>query len=385
MMRRTSTRRFRASLAVVRAAVQSNEADTARGRGKWRRLAVLVLVALAAGLGWWAGQVALTDSTAEPDAPAPAVTAAVVEATVGQTLSLSVTLTQPVASIAANLLPGVVTTVNEAAPYGSGDTVYAVDGIPVRVVSGVRPFYRDLARDASGPDVLSLNNALAGLDYLTGPPPDEFTFATESAVEDWQRDLGMPVTGRVLRGELIAVPTLPAALRLGEAIRLGALVSGGEDAVLGATGEQRFALVVSPDQARLVPSDATVRVRYQESSWAAVISSTAVNAENNTEMTLTAPDGGPVCGADCASLPGDEQLTLPGEVVVVPEVTGPAVPATAVRTGIDGATYVRLQDGTEVSVSVVASGQGLVIVDGLEEGQQVLVSGEPAAAPDGGP
>lgn len=385
-MRRTCIHRFPASLAVVRAAVQSNKTDNAAGRGRWRRrLAVLVLVVLAVGAGWWAGQVTLTDSTAEQDSPAAPVIATVVEATVGQTLSLSVTLTQPVASIAANLLPGVVTTVSEAATFGSGDTVYAVDGTPVRVVSGVRPFYRDLAREASGPDVLSLNTVLVGLDYLTGPPTAEFTFVSEGAVEDWQRDLGIPVTGRVLRGELIAVPALPAALRLGEAIRRGALVSGGEDAVLGATGEQRFALVVSPDQARLIPSDATVRVRYQGFSWGAVIASTTVNTENNTEMTLAAPDGGLVCGADCVSLPGDEQLTLPGEVIVVPEVTGPAVPAAAVRTGTDGATYVRRQDGTEVSVSVIASGQGLVIVDGLEEGQPVLVSGEPDAAPDGGP
>lgn len=109
-----------------------------------------------------------------------------------------------------------------------------------------------------------------------------------------------------------------------------------------------------------------------------------MNAENNTEMTLAAPDGGPVCGADCATLPGDEQLTLPSEVIVVPEVTGASVPAASVRTGTDGATYVRLADGTQIAVTVVASGQGVAIVDGIDLGDVVLVSGEPATASDGG-
>lgn len=359
--------------------------DVAVGDRRWRRrLGVLLVVAVALGVGWWAGRVALTGSTATRDAPAPAVTAEVVEATVGQSLSLSVTLTQPVSPIAANLLPGVVTRVRQADSFESGDVVYAVDDVPVRVVTGAQPFYRDLSRGASGPDVLSLNTALVALGYSTGPPSEEFTATTEGGVADWQRALSVAPTGRVLRGELIAVPALPAALRLGEGIRLGAVVNGGEDAVLGRTGEQRFALVVSPDQARLIPSDAAVRVRYSEKVWDAVITATAVNAENNTEMSLAAPGGGPVCGEDCASLPGDEQLTLPSDVIIVPEVTGPAVPAAAVRTDTDGSTYVRLEDGSRAMVSVVASGQGVVIVDGLRSGATVLVSGEPAAASGGG-
>lgn len=199
---------------------------------------------VAVGVGWWAGRVALTGSTSVQDAPAQPETATVVEATVGQTISLSTTLTQPVAPIAANLLAGVVTEVDTTGSYASGDTVYAVDDLPVRVVAGDTPFYRDLVRGADGPDVRAVNTALVALGYLTGPASEEFTSGTVRAVVDWQRDLGIEPTGGVLRGELIAVPALPTVLRLGEAVRLGAVVSGGEDAVMGRTGEQRFALVV---------------------------------------------------------------------------------------------------------------------------------------------
>lgn len=142
--------------------------------------------------------------------------------------------------------------------------------------------------------------------------------------------------------------------------------------------------MLAEDQARLIPSDAMVRVLFEQSTWPAVISRTSVNPDGNTVLTLTDPAGGPVCAAECARLPGDEQLSLSSEAVLVPEQSGPAVPAGAVRTDPTGATYVLLEDGSRVEVTVLASGQGVVLVEGLDVDQTVLVSGEPTVEEQGG-
>lgn len=354
-----------------------------RRPSRWRkRLLTGLLVVLAAGAGWWAARLAIgPDRDAIPQSD-DTITAEVVTAAVGRSINVSVTLQQPVAPLAANSLTGVVTAVQPAGTYPVGELLYAVAGTPVRVVGGAVPFYRDLSRGAVGEDVRQLQAALFELGLTSAAQTGTFSAATETAVRAWQRASGVPVTGVIRLGELIASPTMPAALQLGEEIRLGAVLSGGEDAVLARTGEQRFEIVVSEDQARLIPSDAAVIVRFDDLAWNALIAQTAVDEDGNTVLTLVGVDGGPVCMDECAALPGDAQLTLPGEVIVVPEVSGPAVPSAAVLADPDGGTYVRLANGERVGVTVLGSGQGLAVVEGLLPGQVVLVSGD--AVPDPG-
>src|SRR5690606_20584461 len=336
------------------------------GAGRSRRVVTLFVTVLAVvaavAAGWWAARATLEPQGVEgagSDSTVGVVWAEATEGSVGRSLPLSTTLRQPSAVVAVNGLSGVVTRVSPG-QVEVGDVVYAVAGVPVRAVEGGVPFYRDLTRGTRGTDVEQLQSALVELGYLDGEPDGVFGRATEAAVEEWQEDLGIPETGTVRLGELVAVGSLPTVVQLGESIATGRMVGGGEEAVLAPTGEREFVLVVTADQARLIPAEATVEATWQELTWTGVIAGSVQDEFGNTEFGLTAPDGGPVCGEECESLPGDAQVTLRSEVVVVPRVEGVTVPAAAVRTRADGTAYVTTDDG-EIDVQVRASGGGVAV------------------------
>ncbi|WP_298750323.1 peptidoglycan-binding domain-containing protein [uncultured Serinicoccus sp.] len=361
--------------------------DGGVGRRAWGVVLVFVLCVLVGGAGWWASRATLPDSSVgESSSPAGEVVwGEVVQGSVGRSLPLSTTVRQPVGVVAVNGLSGVVTSTSPGR-VESGAVVYVVGRTPVRVVQAGEPFWRELSRGARGEDVTALQELLVAGGYLGVEADGDFGQGTEDAVEAWQEEQGLPESGVVGLGELVAVPDLPATVTVGEVISVGAQVSGGEDAVLAPTGERDFEVVVSAEQARLIPAEATVEMSFEGRQWTGVIAGSSVDESGSTVFELTAPGGGPVCGEDCGVLPGDEQVTVRSEVVVVPRVEGLSVPAAAVRTRADGSAYVVTEDGG-VDVVVAGSGQGVAIVEGegLVEGLRVLVAGDPVQAPgDGG-
>lgn len=363
-----------------------------RGRGVLVVLGAVLALAVAVAAGWWAAR-----ATLEPQAQVAAeetqqnVWAAATTSSVGRSLPLSTTLRQPTRTVAANALAGVVTEVNPG-EVDVGDSVYVVAGTPVRVVEGTTPFYRELAKapaakdSLNGVDVEQLQRALIDLGHLDGEVDGVFEGDTEGAVKAWQKELGLPQSGVVALGEAVAVDSLPTVVQLGEAIQRGKPLGGGEDAVLAPTGERQFVLVVTQEQARLIPAEATVNVTWQEQTWPAVIAGSTQDEFGTTELELTAPGGGPVCAETCDTLPGDAQVTLRSEVVIVPAIEGTAVPAAAVHSRADGTTYV-ITAGGQSPVTVRGSGGGIAIVDGIAVGTQVQViadagnPGSPAPAP----
>ncbi|MEO7130023.1 MAG: peptidoglycan-binding domain-containing protein [Dermatophilaceae bacterium] len=350
---------------------------SAQGRGRWSG-AVVVAVVVAGGAGWWAGHQVSTPTVAEATPRTDGfVVAAVAQASVGRSLPLSVTVAQPVRPVARNALAGVVTAVNPGS-RAVGDVVYSVANVPVRVVAGTLPFYRDLAVEARGPDVAQLERALVGMGRL-GTADSYYGTATVAAVKAWQKSLGIEQTGTVPLGQVVAVPSLPTQVSLGEPIVVGGVVAGGEESVLAPTGARTFELEVSEQQAKLIPEGSTVNVSLDTVTWPAVISGSRVDANSgSTVFALTASGGGPVCGADCARLPAQPKVALRSEVVVVPKVSGPAAPAAAVRTRADGTAYVIDETGAERTVTVKASSGGLVVVDGVQVGTRVRVPADPA-------
>lgn len=342
------------------------------GRPLVRRLALVVVVAVAVAGGWWAGRVTtLQASTPEPEPTA--VITSVVDGSVGRTLQLNATVTQPFVLVASNTLLGVVTAVGDGSAQ-LGGVLFEVAGTPVWAVQGTRPFYRDLAAGAVGEDVRQLQEALVGLGYMApGAVDGRFGSGTSRAVQAWQKAIGRSPTGTVMLGEVVAFPTLPTTYRLGESVQVGGLLSGGEEAVLAATGEARFSLVLTSEQAALVPTGSAVAVSFQNRVWPARVAGSTVREDGNLALELIGSDGGPVCGADCGLLPAQETQSLLAAVQVVPAVSGPAIPAAAVRTGDDGTTYVNRPDGSRVEVVVLASGDGLAVVDGLVVGEKVVV------------
>ncbi len=346
----------------------------------------LVALAVAAGAGWWAARATLEPQTQAQESAAPDVVwAEATTSSVGRSLPLSTTLRQPARTVASNAVAGVVLSTSPG-DVEQGSVIYDVAGTPVRVVEGEVPFFRELARDVEGDDVAQLQQALIDLDYLDGEADGDFGWRTEGAVEDWQGDLGLEDTGTIPLGRLVAVDRLPTVIQLGESIVRGATLGGGEESVLAPTGEQHFVLVVTQDQARMIPAEATVDVTYADQSWEAVIAGSEQDEFGNTEFELVAPDGGPVCGDDCDILPGDAQVTLRSEIVIVPRIEGTAVPAAAVHTRADGSAYVITESG-ETEVTVRGTGGGIAIVEGIEVGTQVqaLAGTVPAPAPQPAP
>ena len=157
----------------------------------------------------------------------------------------------------------------------------------------------------------------------------------------------------------------------------------GEDAVLAPTGAREFVLVITQEQARLIPAEATVEISFEDHTWDAVIAASTLDEYGSTTFTLSAPDGGEVCGDDCGALPNDAQVTLRSEVVIVPEISGTAVPAAAVHTRADGSAYVITESG-ETEVTVAGSGGGIAVVEGIEVGTAVQALAGSAPAPGTG-
>jgi hypothetical protein len=91
-----------------------------------------------------------------------------------------------------------------------GDVFYRVDEDPVLLLCGTVPAYRDLDTGDEGKDVRQLNRNLHELGYDV-PHDNEFTWKTEKALEELQRDKGFDVTGAL---EVDDAVFLPASVRI---------------------------------------------------------------------------------------------------------------------------------------------------------------------------
>lgn len=343
-----------------------------------RWIATLVVAASAAGAaGWWAGKQVVAPAMATTTTRTDAfVLTTVIRSTVGRSLPLSVAVSQPVRPVARNTLSGVVTALSPG-ERRNGDVVYSVAQVPVRVVAGVTPFYRDLGVGARGKDVMQLQGALVSkglLDEANG----YYGTGTVDAVKRWQKTLGQEQTGTVPLGQVVAVSSLPTQVSLAEAISLGGVLGGGEESVLAPTGERRFELEVSDEQSKLIPEGSTVNVHFNKLTWSASITASRVDVNtNNTIFSLSASGGGPVCANSCSQLPATAKTHLRSEVIVVPSVAGASVPVAAVQTKADGSAFVLDARGSEHRVTVQGSASGIAIVAGVAVGTRIRV---PASA-----
>jgi hypothetical protein len=152
-----------------------------------------------------------------------------VEATLGDSGSYNV-VNQAAGTITA--LPAVGQVVHQ------GHVLYQVNGIPVVLLYGSVPAWRDLSEGLSGPDVAELNADLVKLGYATGeqldPHSDFFGAETAFALEGLQARLGVTVTGELALGQAVFAPGAIQVTGLGPGIVLGGPAQAGA-AVLTAT------------------------------------------------------------------------------------------------------------------------------------------------------
>lgn len=353
--------------------------------------ALLTATALLA-VGFWAGLVVSRTSAPTSEQNEPSLEVTVSQQTLGRTLGLNTSVTQVRVPVATNLTSGVVTWVSDQQEFGAGDLLYRVDQMPVVAVEGPTPFYRALSNGMAGSDVEQLNLMLVALGYLWASD-DQYDQWTEAAVQQWHEDLGLDPTGSVPLGQLVAVPLLPTSLNLDrEQLRPGAKLNGGEELVTRVQSTPEFILSLTPSQAASIPPGAKITVRLDDLAWDAVTAETRRDDETGQiELVLSAPGGGPVCGDECHSLPGDEQLFLPTEVVLVPEVSGPVVPVGALTVEPDGSAFVQVVTSSNNvehrPVQILASDRGIVLVSGVEVGEKVALASQLVAGqlPNGQP
>jgi peptidoglycan hydrolase-like protein with peptidoglycan-binding domain len=125
---------------------------------------------------------------------------------------------------------------------GQGQQLYQVNGIPVDLLYGSIPQYRDLAENLTGADVAQLNAALVAAGFATtsqlNPNSDTFGAATKAAVQRLQKALGVTQDGVLHQGQVVF---LPGAIRVTSIpAQLGAPAGG---AVLQATSTSRVVIL----------------------------------------------------------------------------------------------------------------------------------------------
>ena len=104
-------------------------------------------------------------------------------------------------------LPGAGTVIRQ------GNVLYRVnyDRIPVILLYGVLPLYRQLSEGMTGADVRQLNHDLVALHYASRselePDSDYFGYETAYALELMQDHYGLPVTGYLPLGQIVFLPT----------------------------------------------------------------------------------------------------------------------------------------------------------------------------------
>ena len=89
----------------------------------------------------------------------------------------------------------------------TGQELFRVNDSPVILMHGDLPVWRTFSIGMTdGADVLQLEKNLAALGFFTREPDEEFAGSTTTAVEKWQKSLGLEQTGVVETGRIIFSP-----------------------------------------------------------------------------------------------------------------------------------------------------------------------------------
>jgi peptidoglycan hydrolase-like protein with peptidoglycan-binding domain len=222
--------------------------------------ACLVAV-LGAGIGTWAVLGSSSDSSASAstdERPGKHATATVTKGDLTDTRTFAGTLGYGAATGVPGTAPGTLTWLPKPGDVVERDQpLYAVDERPVRAMYGTTPLWRDLHRGLRGADVQQLNENLAALGYAVSVD-DVFGRRTAAAVERWQRDRALTVTGTMTAADIAYVDG-PVRVASVDGV-LGQAASGD---VLSVTSTKRVvtASVAQRDAEQLaVGTDVQVRV-----------------------------------------------------------------------------------------------------------------------------
>ena len=168
--------------------------------------AVVLLIGVSAGLGWWFGRGIRSPAqiAAEAEPPDPSLITVEVER---KELSANVITRADVGYDAPAILslggalggrPDVL--VVTAAPargedLAEGSAAIEIAGRPVFLLVGNIPVFRDMRPGTQGPDILQVEQALARLGFFTGAPDQKWDDDTGEAVRAWYQENGYQANG----------------------------------------------------------------------------------------------------------------------------------------------------------------------------------------------
>lgn len=309
---------------------------------------------------------------------------------------LGATLTYDTASDFAEAT-GVITQLPVAGKQiGAGEQVYEMDGVPVVLFHGERPFWRTLDIGATdGPDVAQLEQILAELGYFWGAPDNHFDGYTKEAVRQWQRwSLGLDgdVANGVFQPSSVAVtPAAPiriktVAAKLGQTnvspasytgvtLHAQATITAGQAATFKAGDKAK---VVLPDNTTLDTTLTAVDQGGQSSGASTGQSSGQSNGKDGQvtqpSVRIDFPDQTQVAEFGATAI----QIIVPNADAATEETLIVPVTALIASAGDQYAVEVIRGESLErvpVEIGLVANAQVQVLkADGLKVGDRVVVS-----------
>jgi peptidoglycan hydrolase-like protein with peptidoglycan-binding domain len=340
--------------------------------------AVLLVVA---GTAWWArpGE-GWSQSAAET---APPVTAAVERAALTSQVRLNGQLGY---GDAAPLPPasGMITALPASGVVvGTGERVYEVEGAPVVLFRGERPFWRELSIGAAdGEDVRQLEQNLSDLGLLDGGVDARFDRRTSAAVREWQRSLGLAPSGAFSPGTVVVAAS--PGMRIDQVTARPGDPAGTSPAMVTGTTLRATARLTAAQAGALV-AGAAVTVILPDGS------------EIDAQLAAVDPGGQPTGEGETATSPtatvefqDQSQVARAGAVavrVVIRDAEDQpvtlVVPVTALLATAEGDYAVEVWDGeravrTPVAIGSVVDARAQVLASGAE-----LDGGDGAALAEG--
>lgn len=349
-------------------------------QSRWFTIFVAALMLLVGGVavGWAAATVFapakdVVDSTSF-------TTATVSQGEVSSSFRATTVAEWKTAPIASNLARGTVTSINidPGRQVDAGASLYSVDLRPTTIAQGAIPAFRDLSRGTVGADVTQLQALLKELGFYQDEPSGAFDGSTDSAVRAWQLGLGLGADGIVHTGDVVFVPRLPVRILLDtQKLVRGAVLTGGEPLISALSPAPSFRVSVTDSQAASIPRGARVEIMSPEQgTWEGfVVSQKPQEQDGTVDVELAGKKGASICETQCDVIPVTRQSLLASSVVTQKAINGLIVPSAGLVVRADGTVELVSEDGTEHTVAIVASAQGMSVVEGVSEGLRVRVPG----------
>lgn len=181
----------------------------APGRGRGRTIGVIAaavgVAALLGGAAFWAYSATASPGEDEHDSAFDGATTEIVQGILEGSTAVTGTLGFADRRTIQSGREGTVTQLPApGAVIAPGQVLFAIDEVPVFLLRGDLPAWREFATDMSdGPDVRQLEQNLRDLGVFDEEPDEEFRWATVEAILTWQEANGLPETGRLPLGSVV--------------------------------------------------------------------------------------------------------------------------------------------------------------------------------------